>query len=392
MPRPAKGARLYFKAADDRLVIRDTGKPERSTGCSYGERAAAERALQAYLAEKHTPDFGRGDPAVVAITDVLKLYADEHAAATKRPDVAWSALPHLISFFDGKKVAHATPNLCRAYAKWRTAQPQARFKFGPGFRFATEDEVPRVGDQTARRELTVLSAALGYAHKEHKLLYPVPITMPDKAPARDRWLSRAQAAKLLASALGFRPTGEAGQGAWRRPRDKDGRALYIQRHVARFILAGLYTGTRHEAILRLKWIESTDGGFVDLRSGIIYRRGTAEGESSKRRTPVPMSKRLAAHMQRWRKSGAYVIEFEGRAILRLRRAWRTARKGAGLGEEITPHVLRHTFATWAVMDGMPFGKIAKALGTTERVIEDVYGHHSPEHLRGVVESVSGRRR
>jgi integrase len=195
--------------------------------------------------------------------------------------------------------------------------------------------------------------------------------------------------------LGFRPTGRVdarGREIWRRPRDKEGRALFIQRHVARFILAGLYTGTRHEAILRLKWIESTDGGFVDLRSGIIYRRGTAEGESSKRRTPIPMSKRLAAHMRRWRRTGAYVIEFEGRPILRLRRAWTTARKGAGLGEEITPHVLRHTFATWAVMDGMPFGKVAKALGTTERVVEDVYGHHSPEHLRGVVESVSGRRK
>ena len=394
MPRPAKGAHLYWKARDARWVIRDTGGVERGTGCGPGEREAAERALQAYLAEKHTPNFGRGDPAVVEITDVLKLYADEHAASTKRPDVAWSALPHLIEFFAGKKVAHATPNTCRAYARWRTSQPQARFKVGPGYRFASEDDVPRVGEQTARRELTVLSAAFGYAHREHKLLYPVPVTMPDKAPARDRWLTRSMAAQLMLAALGFRPTGEtrAGRAVWRRPRDSEGRALFIQRHVARFILCGLYTGTRHEAILRLKWIESTDGGFVDLRSGIIYRRGTAEGESSKRRTPVPMSRRLAAHMRRWRKTGAYVIEFEGRPILRLRRAWTTARKGAGLGEEITPHVLRHTFATWAVMDGLPFGKVAKALGTTERVVEDVYGHLSPEHVRGVVESVSGRRR
>ncbi|SFV11896.1 MULTISPECIES: site-specific integrase [unclassified Methylobacterium] len=397
MPRPAKGARLYYKAADDRWVIRDTGGIERGTGCSYGEREAAERALQAYLSEKHTPDFGRGDPATVEIADVLKLYADEHAAGTKRPDVAWSALPHLITFFDGKKVAHATPNLCRAYAKWRTSQPQARFKFGPGYRYATEAEVPRVGDQTARRELGVLSAAFGYAHSEHKLLYPVPVTMPDRAPARDRWLSRSQAAALLLAALGFRPTGRhdaKGKEIWRRPREKArpgegrGRALFVQRHVARFILAGLYTGTRHEAILRLKWIESTDGGFVDLRSGIIYRRGTAEGESSKRRTPIPMSKRLAAHMRRWRKNGAYVIEFDGKPILRLRRAWTTARKGAELGDEITPHVLRHTFATWAVMAGVPFGKVARALGTTEQVVEQVYGHHLPEHLRGVVETVS----
>ena len=65
-----------------------------------------------------------------------------------------------------------------------------------------------------------------------------------------------------------------------------------------------------------------------------------------------------------------------------------ATKSGRLGEEITPHVLRHTFATWAVMAGVPFGKVARALGTTEQVVEDVFGPHLPEHLRGVVETVS----
>lgn len=38
--------------------------------------------------------------------------------------------------------------------------------------------------------------------------------------------------------------------------------------------------------------------------------------------------------------------------------------------------------------GVPFGKVARALGTNEQVVEQVYGHHLPEHLRGVVEIVS----
>ena len=38
--------------------------------------------------------------------------------------------------------------------------------------------------------------------------------------------------------------------------------------------------------------------------------------------------------------------------------------------------------------GVPFGKVARALGTNEQVVEQVYGHHLPEHLRGVVETVS----
>ncbi|VUD71803.1 Tyrosine recombinase XerD [Methylobacterium symbioticum] len=399
MPRPTKGARLYWKARDQRWVIRDTGGVEFGTGCGAGDREAAERALQEYLAQKHRPDFGKGDPARVSITDVLTLYGDERAEQTERPDVVWSALPHLAEFFDGKMVAHATPQVCRAYAKWRMSQPQARFKVGPGYRFQNIDDVPRVGSQTVRRELGVLSAAFGYAHKEHKLLYPVVVTLPDKTPGRDRWLTRTEAAHLIWVSLGFRNVANdpKGRPIWRRPRVKgpDGemRAEFDKsRHVARFILIGLYTGTRHEAILRLKWLATTQGGFVDLRSGILYRRGIGEGESAKRRTPVPLSKRLRAHMRRWRpQSVAHVVEFEGRPIDRLRRAWTTARKAAGLGPEVTPHILRHTFATWAVMDGVPFSKVAMALGTTEKVVEQVYGHHAPEHLMSVVESVSRRR-
>ncbi|MER2263551.1 tyrosine-type recombinase/integrase [Methylobacterium oxalidis] len=396
MPRPAKGARLYYRKKDDRWVIRDTGGYERSTGFGFGERREAEGALQEYLAEKHKPDFGKGDPARVLITDVLTLYADERAEQTERPDVVWGALPHLIEFFDGKTVAHATPNVCRAYAAWRMAQPQARFKVGPGYRFATIDEVPRIGSQTVRRELGVLSAAFGYAHKEHKLLYPVVVTMPDKAPPRDRWLTRTEAARLIWAALGFRRVGissKTEREIWKRPRDAQGKTYDKSRHVARFVLVGLYTGTRHEAILRLKWLPTTEGGYVDLRSGILYRRGLREGESSKRRTPVPLSRRLHRHMRRWSEiSTTHVVEFDGQPIDRLRRAWATARKAAGLGEEVTPHILRHTFATWAVMDGVPFSKVAMALGTTEAIVERVYGHHAPEHLRSVVESVSRRRR
>ena len=190
----------------------------------------------------------------------------------------------------------------------------------------------------------MLSAAFGYAHREHKLLYPVVVTLPEKAPARDRWLSRDEAARLLWAALGFRwdPAPETGRPRWRRTGEAQGRT----RHVVRFVLVGLYTGTRHEAILRLKWLATTQGGYVDLRAGILYRRGLGEGESSKKRTPVPLSRRLHAHMARWRpQSVAYVVEFEGLPIDRLRRGGHTARKTAGLGEEVTHHISRHTFAT-----------------------------------------------
>ena len=51
------------------------------------------------------------------------------------------------------------------------------------------------------------------------------------------------------------------------------------RHLARFILVALYTGTRSEAILRLRFMPHTAGGHVDTEAGRIYRRGAGQTET-----------------------------------------------------------------------------------------------------------------
>jgi integrase len=129
-----------------------------------------------------------------------------------------------------------TTGRCRDYAAWRTAQPVASF----------EDQVRPPGRRSAFRE--------------GKLKYPVPVALPAKAPLRTRWLTRSEAARLL-------------RAAWR----GEGR------RVARFILVALYTGSRHDAVLKLRWVPSIDAGWVDLDQGVIYRKGRAESQSSKRR-------------------------------------------------------------------------------------------------------------
>ena len=310
---------------------------------------------------------------------------------TARPDRIAYAMTPLTYFWGDKMVSGVTAGRCRDYASWRTMQPVTSFK--------NPSTALRVCLQTARRELVVLSAALNYAFREGKLKYPVPVSLPAKGAARTRWLTRSEAARLLWA-------------AWR----GEGR------HVARFILIGLYTGTRHDAILRLRWLPSVDAGWVDLEHGLVYRRGAGESQSSKRRPPVPISPRLAAHLRRWESnwSGArlverlvdkasesapiadlkvagskpatpanlHVISWGGLPIAKMRRAWHTARKAAELGPEVTPHILRHTFASWAVQAGHSFAKVAAALGTTEKMIEATYGHFNSDRLRDVVASVS----
>jgi hypothetical protein len=120
---------------------------------------------------------------------VLLVYQNEHGPTTRRPDVIYSAAPKLGEFWDGKVVGEITKRTCRDYVKWRTSQPQARYK--------DPKTAPRVGEQTARRELEVLQSAINYAVGERLLKYAVPVHLPQKAEPRERWLTRDEVAKLL---------------------------------------------------------------------------------------------------------------------------------------------------------------------------------------------------
>ena len=59
--------------------------------------------------------------------------------------------------------------------------------------------------------------------------------------------------------------------------------------------------------------------------------------------------------------------------------FRNAVARAGL-PGITPHVLRHTAATWMAQRAVPLEKIAGWLGNSAATMERVYAHHSPDHM------------
>jgi integrase len=48
---------------------------------------------------------------------------------------------------------------------------------------------------------------------------------------------------------------------------------------------------------------------------------------------------------------------------------------------VTPHVLRHTAVTWMLQRGVPAWQVAGFAGMTLEMLERVYGHHHPDHLR-----------
>jgi site-specific recombinase XerD len=98
------------------------------------------------------------------------------------------------------------------------------------------------------------------------------------------------------------------------------------------------------------------------------------------------------HLRRGRKlTTKFVIEWHGEPIAsQERRAWGRARELAGLDRSVTPHVLRHTAATWLLQRGVSVYDVGGVLGCSEQVIRQTYGHHAKDHLRAAVAAFSRR--
>jgi integrase len=371
--RPTQPPRLKLRRARKGRralwVIKDRER-EVSTGFGESERRKAEIAFADYLVKNRQPSFGDGHPNQVLIGDCLAVYCEKHGATIARPDGLAIEVERIAEFFGDRFVADVTQERCNEYVEWRCAQTDKR---------ATKSKGRAIKASTAKRELVTLSAALNWCWRNKRLDRPVVVTLPKVSENRERYLKRNEVAGLVWAALGFN-------------RDGTRNRYRINRHLARFILIALYTGTRHDAILRLQWMANTTGGWFNLDVGVLYRRPQDAIETNKRRTPSPIPPRLMPHLKRWRKlSTQYVIEYDGKPIAsQLRRAWAGARVMAGLGADVTPHVLKHTCATLMLQNKVSTWDVAGVLGTSEAVIRKTYGHHSVEHLRQAVDVWSRR--
>ena len=342
MPRQAKGPRLH-RHVNGIWCIRDDGGVFKSTGTR--NRREAERTFARYLAEKDRPD-GPATPDQVTIATALEIYGAERAPAVKDPARIGYAIAALVPILGSLPVGGITGAICRRYAKTRAKAAG-----------------------TVRKELGVLQAAINYCHAEGHLTAAPKVRLPAKPAPRDRWLTRDEVAKLL-------------RAAYRNPK---------ARHLARFILVAAYTGTRSDAILRLRFMPSTEGGWCDTAAGMMYRRGMGVAETKKRQPPIPIPRPLLAHLRRWERNGArYVVDVDGQRVGSVKTAWRTALAEAGI-EHCTRHDLRHTAITWAMQRGIDKWAAAGFFGITLDMLEGTYGHHHPDYLRSAVEAMERRR-
>lgn len=447
MPRPAKGPRLYLRKGrvdaktgrrlPDIYFIRD-GQTEISTGCGPAELSGphgAESQLANYIVGKHAPRPAKGaeaadeavrrrDPDQVLIAEVVAYYlhgrwgatlaADESADADQDETPADRAarvsaanvatrMKAILGWWGDKVVSQVRRSTSDAYVKHRTSQPIASFK-------ADNPDARLVTVAGARRELEDLSAAIGYWHDEHRLTDRPKVVLPAKAETQRESLTRGQVARLLMAARGYRldPNGvlhASGRPKWVRLRDS---GPANRAHLKRFILIGVYSGTRPGVIPQLLWEMSATQAYVDLEANTIFRRGKLEREHrTKRRPLVKIAPRLAAHMRRWRRIDQRVMKARAKedqptsnTVLhhggypiagRLRRSFASAVQDAGLNLAATPHWQRHTAATWLMQGGADLYEAAGYLGMTVKTLEDHYLHHHPAYQASAMAAIGGRK-
>ena len=197
--------------------------------------------------------------------------------------------------------------------------------------------------------------------------------LPDALPGRERWLTRSEAARLIWAAWRER---EHGGGP-------AGRGRFTSKHIARFILVGLYTGTRAGAVCGAALIRPSGAAMLTSRPASSGGWPTARRNLTIRGTHRRSAAELLAHIRRWHRlafdqGGGRVPG--GRLIGSIRdgRPWS---RGPGWprhqGTKVIPHTLRHTAITWYLRAGVPVDKVSDYCGVSDEIIKAAYGHHIP---------------
>lgn len=322
--------------------IRD-GSSRVSTGKSDATDAAAELAI--YRARKNGEMVRRGKGGIRTVSGLMKFWSKEHQAKPGGEDTwknKWQYVVRTIERHAGHK-------------------PLERIDFDWSREYVDLREAEGVMGPTVRQELTTILSAWRSAYGRGLLLLEPPtFDVPAQSEARDLFLTKDEARALI--------------GACKKP------------HLARFVRLGLATGARPGAVLALRWAHvDLESWRVDFRPSGQRRRAevTAKRADGKRAALVPIGEDMVSELTEARAIAQtdFVIEFAGKPVGSVKKAFASAVKRAGLDPEVTPHILRHSAATWMAQAGVPMWEIAGFLGhSSTAMVEKIYGHHAPEFM------------
>jgi integrase len=255
------------------------------------------------------------------------------------------------------------------YNKWRNhlaAQP-ARARTGENAKQnyrqfdRSDDEAIRRRKATVNRVWTIFRAALNRAFKAKKIAddseWRRVEQFKDVGKARAEYLEVADATRLINSC------------------DADFRPL---------VQGALQTGARFSELARL-----TASDFHKT-SGTVAIRQSKSGKSRN----VVLTDEGIALFSRWaagRAGGDLLFQHNDQPWKTTQKPMAEACRRARIAPAISFHVLRHTWASLAVMNGVPLIVVAKNLGHSDtRMVEKHYGHLAQDYVTDAIRSGAPR--
>ncbi len=274
------------------------------------------------------------------VRHVLEYYMENHGFGVP----SWSDLANMTRVFievmGHRRLQDLTPDHFNAYCSGRKRGAWGKKK--------------AKSTGTLRRELTHLQTAINFCAKA-KLVNPehAPyIPMPPRPAPRDRWLDKEEIARMKAAAE-----------PWSRG--------------DRFLRIVFDNGGRKTGIQELKWAQ------INFVNNLITYLPPGERQTKKKKPTVPMSSGLREYLLELRKREPDATHVLGRTN-DIRDALEAVSKRAKV-EGVTPHVLRHTWASHAVMNGTPIEEVARILGDTIVTTEKTYAKFKPDYLKSSIE-------
>ena len=267
---------------------------------------------------------------------VVKEFEEKHAALCRDPKSYKDKTRVLLRAFEGMMLQEVTTKAIEDFARSRLTAGASR--------------------ATCNRMRATLSKIFNWAIDRGYFSGENParkVKRFPESPGRVRFLTAEEASKLIDHA---------------------------PRHLRPVIIAALHTGGRRGEILTLRWED------VDLAQGVLYFDQT-NTKSGKQRE-IPIDGELTAVLQEQRKrrfaggdAREYVFTRFGKRLGDIRTAFGRARERAGLGQDVTFQVLRHSFASWYMINGGDLYRLQKYLGHSTITLTQRYAHLSKDYLK-----------
>jgi len=294
----------------------------------------AKQRLSDWYVAQHQPQDEDSD--AVLLTDVIRIYYDEHGRTLKGHDTARLNLMVWLDYFPAEATVESASSAASIDKFIKHMKAQGK---GPSY---------------INRILTTGRAAI----------------------------NRAWKTGMIKSAPFIRSLETEDADPMGRPLSMDELRLFYHTaetpHLKAYILWALGTAARPEAVLDIH------SDRIDTKHGLVVLNPPGRKQTKKHRPTVKLPETLKAFIV-----DGYQITFRGKPCASIKKAWRNHRTGCKLDGKVNPYSLRHTMTRHLRASGVAAWEVSAQLGHKRKDLSttEIYAPFDPSYLSQSVAAI-----